>query len=490
MTLQSKFKNSLTSLLVCLASVVCIQTSVAQVDLDSGLVVTASDNAVLLGQTLFPQGNGSPFQFDSASLDFGLEGLPFATDPDGNPIDIVTTGDRIPAESLPTIGTFVNSSAVYGIGDPANTVATGIAISSGLVENYGGGPNFTPSQTGSFGTFEVDDSGAASGVSGPSASDEQTSLLGDLSPAAGGVFQDTTSLSINFTNVAQTDQVLDLFAVFGTEETPESIGTNFNDAFGVFLNGENIALQNGLPLNVDHPNHRSAFGTELDTIITAEALDGIGVPLPYVDLTTTVGTGQHNLTIVLGDASDDFVDSTAFLSRDVTAPPVGNIALLPTSTSAEGNLLFEDLSAEAGEAVFIDPEIATGYEYSVEELPGEAEALFGTVRVDPAGFDTNFTISYVDENGTVVLETVIAGETFVFPESADVSSFEILDIDQLDPLFGTADSPLAFAATLLTFRNDLNGATVVQVPISAVPEPSSVLLLLAGSSITLLRRRR
>ena len=256
MTVQSKFKNSLTSLLLCFAPAVWVQTAVAQ--LEPGLVVTASDDATFLGQTLFPNSVGSPFRFDSAFLDFGLEGAPFTIDDDGFPVpgEIEPT----PVNTLPTIGTFINNSAVFGIGDPGNTVATGIAISSGLVESFSGGPNFSGSTTGSFGTFEpldpLDPFGPASGVNGPTASAEQTSLLTDLSPAAGGVFQDTTSLSINFTNVTQTDQVLDLFAVFGTEETPDFTGTGFNpfnDAFGVFLNGENIALQDNLPLNVDHP---------------------------------------------------------------------------------------------------------------------------------------------------------------------------------------------------------------------------------------------
>ena len=493
MTVQSKFKNSLTSLLLCFAPAVWVQTAVAQ--LESGLVVTASDDATFLGQTLFPDSVGTPFRFDSAFLDFGLEGAPFTIDDDGFavPGEIEPT----PVGTLPTIGTFINNSAVFGIGDPGNTVATGIAISSGLVESFSGGPNFSGSTTGSFGTFEpldpldpLDPFGPASGVNGPTASAEQTSLLTDLSPAAGGVFQDTTSLSINFTNVTQTDQVLDLFAVFGTEETPDFTGLGFNpfnDAFGVFLNGENIALQDNLPLNVDHPNQRPVFGTELDTFVTSNGPDG--VIRPYVDLTTTVGTGQHELTVVLGDASDDVFDSTAFLSRDVSDQPVAGVALAPDTITEDGNFQFEGVSVEADEPIFIGSDIAFGYQYSVEEVTAEEEALFGTVRVDPTDFNSFFTISYEDENGTVVSEPLAAGETFVFPESVDVSSFEILDIDTFLGL--PTGNPLAFA-TLLTFRNDLNNATIIQAPISlaAVPEPSSTFLLVFGGAAALLRRQR
>ena len=77
----------------------------------------------------------------------------------------------------------------------------------------------------------------------------------------------------------------------------------------------------------------------------------------------------------------------------------------------------------------------------------------------------------------------------MFPAEAEVSSFRITDIDSFDNL--SPDDPLAFA-TLLTFRNDLLNATVVQTPISiaAIPEPSPSVLLLVGLSTAFLRRRR
>jgi len=466
-----KFKCPLAVVVVWFVSALCARTSVAQ------LVVTATDDAAFLGQSLFPSSVGDPFQFNSAVLDFGFEFDflgPIVPGPEGpfpekygdygKYATVVFEGENpkvpgpiVPALGSGSIGTFTNNTSVYGIGDPGNTVAAGIAISSGVVENYSSGPNF---------------SGSTSGFLGTTASDEQVSLLSDLSPAAGGNFQDTTTLSINFTNVTQTEQVLD--------------GSAFNDAFGVFLNGNNIALQNGLPLNVDHPNQLPVAGTELDTVVTSSVN---GITLPYVDLTTTVGTGQHELTIVLGDASDSGFDSTAFLSRDVTTQPVTGVALLPDVISDDGDFVFSDVDLEAGQPIFIDPEIAIGYLYDVEELSGELESIFDSVRVDPAGADVDFTISFEDENGITILAPLTAGETFTFPTTVDVSTFQILDIDPAENL--PADNPLAFS-TLLTFRNDLNGATIIQSPISvaAVPEPSSALLLVISGSVVLLRRRR
>ena len=476
MKCHSKFNYSIAFALVGCVLLGYAQTSVAQLtpDLSSGLVVTASDDADFLGQTLFPSSAGSPFQFDSAVLDFGFVAPLLEFDDDGNIIPPDPNLEPVVSGSQDTIGTFVNSTATYGIGDSSNTVAAGIALSSGLVENYSGGANFDASTSGFLGTV---------------ANDQQASLLEGLSDAATD-FQDVTSLSINFTNTTQTDQVLDLFAVFGTEETPDFVGTSFNDAFGVFLNGENIALQDGLVLNVDHPNQLPTFGTELDTVITSPGPNGGN--LPYVDLTTTVGVGQHELTLVIADASDTAFDSTAFLARDISQETAASVALLPDTISQDGDFIFEDVSIAAGEPLFIDPDIAIGYDYSVEELAGEAEAVFQSVRFDPTGFDVDYTIRYEDANGEVVLVPVTAGEVFVFPESVDVLAFSVEDIDPFQ--FLPPDSPVAFA-TLVTFRNDLNNATIIQSPdsilFSQVPEPSSTVLLFAGmSAAAMLRRRR
>lgn len=468
-----RFKSFLHFTVACLAFLAFDKPVVAQ--LDPGFVVTASDNANFLGQTLFPDIPGDPFSFVSASLDFGFEAL-FPEEPI-DPMDPLSPTfpvlggfedllEQVVAAPQASIGTFTNSSAVYGIGDPSNTVATGIAISSGFVEDFGGSANFSSQNSNLLTT---------------TASEEQTNLLRDVSSNVED-FQDATSLSVSFTNVTSSDQVLDLFAVFGTEETPGF----FNDAFGVFLNGQNIALQDNQPLNVDHPAHLPANGTELNTVITSPAANG--VTLPYVDLTTTVSSGLNELVIVLGDAIDNIADSTAYLSRDVTDPPVASVALSPTTVSENGDFLFENTDLEADEPVFIASDIAIGYEYSVEELSGEAEALFGTVRVDPAEFDTFFTINYIDQNGLEFSADIFAGETFTFPEEADVVAFSILDIDPF--LFPPDDNQSAFA-TLLTFRNDLTNATVIQAPISVtVPEPGAGLLLGISVSLALMERRK
>ena len=97
MKLLGKLSRSLASIFVCVTSIACAQTSVAQVD--PGFVVTANDDAEFLGRTLFPETIGNTFRFDSAVLDFGSEGVPFTFDQDGFFVPGEIPQEPIPATS-------------------------------------------------------------------------------------------------------------------------------------------------------------------------------------------------------------------------------------------------------------------------------------------------------------------------------------------------------------------------------------------------------
>ena len=125
MKCHSKFNYSIAFALVGCVLLGYAQTSVAQLtpDLSSGLVVTASDDADFLGQTLFPSSAGSPFQFNSAVLDFGFVAPLLEFDDDGNIIPPDPNLEPVVSGSQDTIGTFVNSTATYGIGAVSYTTS-------------------------------------------------------------------------------------------------------------------------------------------------------------------------------------------------------------------------------------------------------------------------------------------------------------------------------------------------------------------------------
>ena len=189
-------------------------------------------------------------------------------------------------------GVFVNNNGTYGLGE------YGIVLSSGNAEFYSSGPNDFEDQT-------ADYSIAATGPQ---------ELL--LDPITGGGLDhyDVTQIDINFNLVSGVDSI-GFNVVFGSEEFDEYVGSEYIDAFGLYINNqsitdENIATVNGLPINIDHPDMQFLGGTELDGILAP----GGNAVVPFVKV---LGDGAQNntLTIIVADSGDEILDTTVFIEN-------------------------------------------------------------------------------------------------------------------------------------------------------------------------------
>jgi hypothetical protein len=183
-------------------------------------------------------------------------------------------------------GTYTNTAGTY------NNVGAGIVLSSGSVTDYNTGPNTSTRQATEFGT--------------PATTAQE--LL--LDPITGGTFShfDVTQLDIEFTST--TGQVF-FNVVFGSEEYDEFLNTTFIDAFGIYLNGTNIAFLAGEPININHPSMQFLSGTELDGILTPPPGAGGN---PIVQFSGTTITGTNKLTFIVADSGDPDYDTTVFIS--------------------------------------------------------------------------------------------------------------------------------------------------------------------------------
>ncbi len=104
--------------------------------------------------------------------------------------------------------------------------------------------------------------------------------------------------------------------VFGSDEWAEFKGSSFIDAFGLYLDGVNIAFYLGDPINIDHPSMGARAGTELDGVLPVT-----GVPMLFsaAGLDTSL---THTLTFIIADSGDAALDSTAYIgSLGGVAPP-------------------------------------------------------------------------------------------------------------------------------------------------------------------------
>lgn len=137
----------------------------------------------------------------------------------------------------------------------------------------------------------------------------------DLTSLLGYPTADASAVVIEFT----TDEFVDTVSfrlVFGSEEHPEFSGLQYNDGFGAFLDGINIAFDDqGLPITVNS-------GTlALDNTDDPTAgFTPVNFPIEYDGLTREIQIqapltpGPHQLKLVVADGFDRFVDSGVFLS--------------------------------------------------------------------------------------------------------------------------------------------------------------------------------
>lgn len=138
----------------------------------------------------------------------------------------------------------------------------------------------------------------------------KTAQLNALIP--GYTTHDASVLDIVFTT--ETGNLFFNF-VFASEEYNEWVGSSYNDVFGFFIDGVNIALlPNGSPVSINNVNlgANSAyyidntgnikFDTQYDgftTVLTAQALG--------------LGAGAHTISLQIADAGDYVLDSAIFL---------------------------------------------------------------------------------------------------------------------------------------------------------------------------------
>ncbi|MEF8799472.1 MAG: choice-of-anchor L domain-containing protein [Halolamina sp.] len=237
-------------------------------------------------------------------------------------------------------GTFSGGIDAVGIDD-------GVILSSGNVEDVEG-PNDAVDTTTNTGT--------------PGDSDLDTLTSGDTFNAA--------SLEFEFEVPQGEDQVFFNY-VFGSEEYDEYVDTEFNDVFGFFLNGTNIAtidnpdnpgedtvainnINNGENSNLYIDNRADDGGTDAgrDT-----EMDGLTVVL---DVGADVNPGSTNtLKLAIADTADSILDSWVLIegesiSTDPDPQPTGtegdNIKQSGEEYIAQGSLreVLNDLESDAG----------------------------------------------------------------------------------------------------------------------------------------------
>jgi hypothetical protein len=240
---------------------------------------------------------------------------------------------------------------LVGIGPTAPTISnvtfTGDSRSSG---SFSGGAGIVGFESG-----VVLGSGRVIDVVGPNTLDATTtnflrpgdSDLNTLIP--GYLTYDATVLEFDFECPAGTggEEVISFSYVFTSEEYNEYVNSLYNDVFGFFLNGNNIALlpDNVTPVSINNVNNGYSLGGSLPGTNPSNPAYYINNDLtnggPFVNieadgLTIVLGTeaninpGTNHLRLAIADAGDHLLDSWVFIEEGsfvcapLNQPPVAN----------------------------------------------------------------------------------------------------------------------------------------------------------------------
>ncbi|MBZ2163812.1 choice-of-anchor L family PEP-CTERM protein [Alteromonas stellipolaris] len=463
----------------------------------NAIVIESSDSAEFLTDALFINNSGLTITDQSLSGKFGQAGV------------------------------YINNSGTYGL--PS---AGGIVFSTGQVIDYVDGPNefiengfglvespLPPSDNGNeleaqFSNNPVDyfeqveaneggneqsgpeDGGADEYVPQNPASAAQNTILTPITGQAEHF--DAVQLDITF-DVSDDVNTVSFIAAFGSEEFPGYVDSDYTDGFALLLNGANVAFApvaelavDGVfaPISIDHPDFEAIEGTELNGLLAPN-----GIPLLQFDIPVEPGSTGNTFTMLLADASDDALDTTVYLSSfgnfDVENGESEFTPLMPdedVEVGEESEFVFTLPEVEAGETIWFDPDVSTGYTYTAGN-GGQFASVTAPTLLSVNDAD-GYLITFTDSLGVEETKALMAGQTLDFP--FPVTTFTLTGINEdlmLDPT-----DPTAFV-TGVSFE-DTGSYTVSQAAIitstTSVPAPSSIaifLLSLVGISLTRKHKR-
>lgn len=209
----------------------------------------------------------------------------------------------------------------------------------------------------------------------------------DLDALVDGVTYDAAGIQFDFIPDAA---YVTFSYVFGSEEYPEYVDSQYNDVFAFFVNGENYATfqsEDGetLPVTINNINHlrnteyyRHNWDENLGDLETG--LDGLTTVLNF---SAPVNEGELNtIRLIIADTGDGVLDSLVFIeggSFTVNNPPT---AESPTEQTWPDSPISGQLAGES-------PTPGTSLTYHLVEEPE-----FGTVEIAEDG-----TYTYIPGEG-------------------------------------------------------------------------------------------
>jgi len=259
-------------------------------------------------------------------------------------IDAPTLSNAILGAGLTPNGAPTFLGAVGQAGTFTNGISSQLGIESGIVLHTGNvaqipGPNGNagagfPETLGGMGAGDDDIN-----VNTPAAGDAQLSVI------AGVATFDASVLTIPYTAPAGGPHNIGVQFVFASEEYVDWVGTQFNDVFGFFHDGVNIALLpdgvTPITINSINPNTNPAF--YINNVANTNGFPVAGADHAFDGYTTVlmvevqgVTTGNHVMKFAIADSSDSFLDAAVFIEAFGLMCPEGTTGIIPNCKGPVG----------------------------------------------------------------------------------------------------------------------------------------------------------
>jgi hypothetical protein len=191
-------------------------------------------------------------------------------------------------------------------------------------------------------------SGNMNSIQGPNLGDATTTVnltggdpdLASLIP--GYTVFDACKLEFDFS--CPLTQVISFQFVFTSEEYNEWVNSPYNDVFGFFVNGQNIALVPGTantPVSINNVNCNNPYapptGSHCSQFVNNDLDDGGGAVNTEMDgltvlftATVAVNPGFNHIKLAIADAGDDVLDSNVLIrAGSLTCGTPGPVCELP-----------------------------------------------------------------------------------------------------------------------------------------------------------------
>jgi len=234
-------------------------------------------------------------------------------------------GGQVLANSIQGTGVTISNVTYVGITGQGGTFTGGLSSNTGL----------------QFDSGIILTSGSALDAPGPNVSDSQSTSTGtggdaSLNALVGGGTLDRNVLEFDFTT--SSGSVFFNFQ-FGSEEYNEFVGSSFNDVFGFFVDGNNIALIPGtstpIAINTVNGSTNSIYYNNNDPSDGTPPFDieYDGLTKMFTVSATGLGSGTHHIKLAIADRSDTVLDSAVFIqsgtfSNTATTPEPTSLTLL------------------------------------------------------------------------------------------------------------------------------------------------------------------